>query len=61
MIDETLEYFKLKGVLAFYLFCSPESSEPFWKRIWFLNFPEIPQKRINMYKTLLETLKCSEQ
>lgn len=62
MIDETLEYFKLKGVLAVQLFCSPESSEPFWKRIGFLNFPEIPhQNRINMYKTLVETLKSSEE
>ena len=39
LISETLDYFKQKGVLVCELFCSPENSEPFWKRIGFENFP----------------------
>ena len=62
LIDKTLEFLKSKGVLAIQLFCSPENSEPFWKRIGFLNFPKIPhQNQINMYKTLVETLNISEE
>ncbi|MCX2679857.1 hypothetical protein OOZ15_07910 [Galbibacter sp. EGI 63066] len=44
------------------LFCSPENSEPFWRRIGFLNFPGIPyQSTINMYKTLVDTLNASKE
>ncbi|WP_417786555.1 GNAT family N-acetyltransferase [Tenacibaculum sp.] len=58
LINETLEYFKQKGVLVCELFCSPENSEPFWKRIGFENFPTIPHNsKINMFKPLVETLK----
>jgi len=62
LINETLEFFKSKGVLATKLFCSPENSEPFWKRIGFLNSPKIPhESQINMYKTLVETLQNSQE
>lgn len=61
LVDETLEFFKSKGVLAVQLFCAPESSEPFWKRIGFLNFPVIPHlNNLHMYKTLVETVESSE-
>ncbi len=62
LINETLDLFKSKGVLVTELFCSPENSEPFWKRIGFLNFPKLPdESQINMYKTLAETLQFSQE
>ena len=35
LVVETLGFLKSKGVLTIELFCSPENSEPFWKRIGF--------------------------
>lgn len=62
LVDETLEFLKSKGVLAVELFCSPENSEPFWKKIGFENFPQLPREsKINLYKTLIETLPSSEE
>jgi predicted GNAT family acetyltransferase len=62
IIEETLEFFKSKKVLVVELFCSPESSESFWKKIDFLNFPEYYRSnKINMYKSLVETLKHSKE
>ena len=61
LINETLEYFKLKGVLVCELFCSPENSEPFWKRIGFKNFPDFPyDSKLSMFKPLVESLKPTE-
>lgn len=61
MISDTLEFFKSKDILAVRLFCSPENSESFWKRIGFLSFPVIPYDfKINMYKNLVETLNPSQ-
>lgn len=60
MIDRTLQFFQSKGVLAVELFCSPESSEPFWKKIGFQNFPEsLEDSKINMFKPLVETLQTT--
>ena len=40
------------------LFCSPENSEPFWKNVGFLNFPEFPHNsQIRMYKPQIQTLE----
>lgn len=62
LVGETLEFLKSKRVLAVELFCSPENSEPFWKKIGFENFPQLPrQSKINLYKTLIETLPSSEE
>lgn len=62
LISDTLEYFGQKGVLVCELFCSPKNSEPFWKKIGFVNFPELPHNsRINMFKPLVETLKSTEK
>ncbi|WP_338731433.1 GNAT family N-acetyltransferase [Mangrovimonas cancribranchiae] len=62
LINDTLDYFGQKGVLVCELFCSPENSEPFWKRIGFENFPDLPHNsRINMFKPLVETLKPTEK
>ncbi|MCX2679390.1 GNAT family N-acetyltransferase [Galbibacter sp. EGI 63066] len=38
LIKETLRFFKSKGVLVVQLFCSPENSEPFWKKNWLFEF-----------------------
>ncbi|WP_109438253.1 GNAT family N-acetyltransferase [Aquimarina sp. AU119] len=58
LINETLEHFKKKGVLVARLYCSPEDSEPFWQRIGFENFPNLPHdSKINMFKPLVETLQ----
>lgn len=57
LINGVLDLFKQKGVLVTRLYCSPEDSEPFWRRIGFNNFPELPNdKKINMFKPLVETL-----
>ena len=62
LINDTLDYFAQKGVLVCELFCSPENSEPFWKRIGFENFPELPHNSIiNMFKPLVETFKPAEK
>lgn len=62
LINGTLEFLKSNGVLAVELFCSPENSEPFWKKIGFKNFPLLPsESRINLYKTLVETTPISEK
>lgn len=62
LVNKTLENFKRKGILVCELFCSPESSEPFWRRIGFENFPALPyNSRINMFKPLVETLKPTEK
>lgn len=61
MINETLEYFKYKGVLVCELFCSPENSEPFWQKIGFEKFQFFPyDSKIKMFKPLIETLKPTE-
>jgi predicted GNAT family acetyltransferase len=61
LIIATLEYFKSKKILVVHLFCSPENSEPFWRKIGFLNYPDILNYyRINMYITLIDTLEFSK-
>ena len=53
--SEVFKYFKSKKTLVIELFCEPKSSESFWKRIGFLNFPKSKRdNRIRMYKTLIE-------
>jgi len=62
LINGTLDYFKQKGVLVCQLYCSPENSEPFWKRIGFENFPVLPHdSKINMFKPLIETLQPKDK
>ena len=49
-------------MLAIELFCSPKDSEPFWKKMGFKDFPILPREfRINLYKTLIETLPNSDK
>lgn len=58
LINGTLEYFRTKEILVTQLFCSPENSEPFWKKVGFLNFPEFPHNsQIRMYKPQIQTLE----
>lgn len=61
LINGTLEFFKKKGVLVAELYCSPENSESFWKRIGFENFPNLSHEtKLNMFKPLVETLIPTE-
>lgn len=62
LIKETLDFFKSESILAVKLFCSPPSSESFWRHIGFLNFPDFPhQSKTYMYKTLVKALKTSKK
>jgi predicted GNAT family acetyltransferase len=62
MIKETLKFLKTKGFSAVELYCSPESSEAFWKKIGFLNFPEFYRdSKINMYKSIIDTLQPTKK
>lgn len=57
LINGTLEYFKAKGILVTELFCSPENSEPFWKKVGFINFPKtINYGQIKMYRPTITCL-----
>ena len=58
MIEESLAYFKKEGALVCQLFCSPVDSEPFWKKMNFINFPPFEyDDRVNMFKPLIECNK----
>lgn len=62
LIDETLIEFQNRGVIICELFCSPESSEPIWKSMGFLNFPKLPRStKIRMYKILIPFLSTNEE
>lgn len=43
LVDELLKDFKEKGFLLVHLQCSPETSEPIWKRLDFIDFPDPPE------------------
>ena len=58
LIGGILEHFRSTGYLVCRLFCSPEDSQPFWKKIGFKNFPDMPHdKKINMFLPLIDTLQ----
>lgn len=62
LIDETLVYFKQKGVLVTELYYSPKNTESFWRKMGFENFPQMPQDtKLNMFKPLVETLQATEK
>ena len=54
--DTLREIEKRKGEVV-ELYCSPASSETFWKKIGFLNFPTFPyEDKIMMYKIIINSL-----
>lgn len=40
---ELLKHFKDKGVVVAYLQCAPETSEPIWKKLGFIEYPDPPE------------------
>lgn len=61
MINETLNRFRSQGVLVVRLECSPTSSEPFWKKMGFQNYPAtFPKSSFHLYQTLVEVTPLSE-
>lgn len=56
------EYFKTRDYLAIKLFCSPEISEMFWKKMEFIKFPNrgYSEPELTYYKPLIKTKKISE-
>jgi ribosomal protein S18 acetylase RimI-like enzyme len=62
LINGTLNDLKQKGFLVARLYCQPENSEQFWKKIGFKNFPKlVNDSQIYMFKPLIETLKSIEK
>lgn len=55
---EIENYFKDKGFSAIQLFCSPRESEKFWRKLDFIQFPEVifSESDLTFYKPLIKTL-----
>lgn len=55
---EIENYFKNKGFSAIQLFCSPRESEKFWRKLDFIQFPEVifSESDLTFYKPLIKTL-----
>lgn len=49
-------YFKSKNYIAVKLFCSPAASEPFWKKMNFIKFPDrgYAESNLTYYKALIK-------
>jgi GNAT superfamily N-acetyltransferase len=61
LIEKSFSILKAKGIVVAELFCSPQESEPFWKKLGFINFPVFGNtKKIRMYKPLIPTLERSK-
>lgn len=57
LVEKSLSAFRREGIVVAELFCSPEESEPFWKKLGFNNFPNLYNtKKIRMYRPLVPTL-----
>lgn len=55
------KYFIKRGVIVVKLFCSPASSESFWKTMGFQKFPiGLNEPALTYYKSLIECTKPSE-
>lgn len=56
------EYFKSKKFIAIKLFCSPEESEFFWKKMKFIKFPDTgySEHKLAYYKPLITINKSEE-
>lgn len=60
--EEISKYFKQKGFLAIELFCSPRESEPFWKNMGFIKFPNrgYSESDLTYFKPLIRVQPNSE-
>lgn len=61
--DKAEEYFNSKNFIAIKLFCSPKSSEIFWKKMGFTKFPErgYSDPELSYYKSLIQTNVVSDK
>lgn len=66
LITELLKFLKDKNICVVDLQCSPETSEPIWKRLGFVDFPDRPDKynfnsdtNKKLYTILTEHLQTS--
>ncbi len=63
LTDELLNFLKDKSIYVVDLLCSPKESEPIWKSMGFLEFPELPEKyhfnsdNKKLYKILTDNLQ----
>lgn len=55
LIEEAFKYFKSLGLVVAKLFCQPRSSEQFWKRLGFIDMPELGylQHELSLYCPLI--------
>ena len=55
--ESVAEYFKSIDLIAIKLFCSPTSSEKFWKKMGFIKFPNrgYSESELTYFKPLIET------
>lgn len=58
-----MEEFQKNGILVAELYCAPEDSQFFWKKMSFFYFPDLKQndKKIRMYRPLVQTLEPNNQ
>ena len=59
--NQTASFFKEKGFLAINLYCAPEESENFWKKMDFIKFPDIRfnDSKLKYFKPLIEVQKTA--
>lgn len=57
------EYLKLQKFIVIKLFCSPRTSENFWKNLGFIKFPErdYEESDLTYYKPLIEVLATADK
>ncbi|RDY60213.1 GNAT family N-acetyltransferase [Flagellimonas nanhaiensis] len=58
------EFLKNKGVVVIELFCSPQTSEGFWRKLYFeklADLYDVKSKRIDMYKIIVPKLAITEK
>lgn len=61
LVEKSFSAVRAEGIIVAELFCSPEESEPFWKKLGFNNFPNLYNtKKIRMYRPLVPTLEPTE-
>jgi len=60
--DKAEKYFMANNVFAIKLFCSPKSSEIFWKKMGFTKFPDrgYSEPELSYYKPLIQTKVLSD-
>jgi len=66
LTSQLLNFLKNKGVFVVDLQCSPDTSEPIWKRLGFMEFPDPPEnynfnfgENKKLYSVLVESMQTS--